>query len=46
MRDHMGEILSDIDTKFRSMLYEWDGSTAELTELKLMLEVVFTPGGK
>ena len=46
MRDHMGEILSDIDTKFRRLLYEWDGSTAELTDLKLMLEVVFTPGAK
>jgi len=46
MRDHMGEILSDIDAKYRRLLYEWDGSTAELTELKLMLEVVFTPGGK
>jgi hypothetical protein len=46
MRDHMGEILSDIDNKFRRLLYEWDGSTAELTDLKLMLEVVFTPGAK
>jgi hypothetical protein len=42
-REHMSDILGDIDTKFRDALYAWDGQTTELTEIKVMLEAVFTP---
>ncbi len=43
MREHMSDILGDIDAKFRDALYTWDGQTTELTEIKVMLEAVFTP---
>ena len=42
-REHMSDILGDIDTKYRDALYTWDGQTTELTEVKVMLEAVFTP---
>jgi len=47
LREHMSDILGDIDTKYRDHLYTWDGQTTELTEIKVMLEAVFTlPDGE
>jgi hypothetical protein len=41
VRERMADLLASIDERFREQLYEWDGATSELTDLKTMLEVVF-----
>jgi hypothetical protein len=39
-REIMADTLQDIDAKFHNILYEWDGATHELAEVKNMMEVV------
>ena len=39
-REVMSDVLQDIDAKFHNILYEWDGATHELTDAKVMMEVV------
>ncbi len=41
-RDLMSDVLHDIDAQFHDTLYQWDGATQELADLKLMLESVLT----
>jgi hypothetical protein len=39
-REVMSDVLQDVDAKFHGILYEWDGATHELTDVKVMMEVV------
>ncbi len=39
-RDLMSDVLGDIDARFHEILYDWDGQTQELTDVKVMMEVV------
>ena len=39
-RDLMSDVLGEVDGRFHDVLYSWDGSTTELTEVKNMMEVV------
>ncbi len=41
LRELLVEILQDIDQRFHDILYDWDGATSELTDLKVMMEAVF-----
>ena len=36
----MSDVLGEVDSKFHDVLYSWDGSTTELTDVKTMMEVV------
>lgn len=44
LRELMLELMQDIDAQFRSILYEWDGVTHELTDVKTMMEIVLESG--
>jgi len=39
-REIMSDVLGDVDVKFHDILYSWDGSTHELTDVKTMMETV------
>jgi len=39
-RELMADVISDIDAQFHEILYEWDGATQELTDVKTMLEAI------
>ena len=41
-RDTMSDVLHEIDEKFHDLLYEWDGATHELADVKTMMEEVLT----
>ena len=41
-RDMMSDVLHNIDEQFHDILYQWDGATQELADLKVMLESVMT----
>jgi hypothetical protein len=41
-RDTMSDVLHEIDEQFHDILYEWDGSTQELADIKTKMEVVLT----
>ena len=42
-REIMNDVLPDIDSRYHDILYDWDGSTHELTDVKVMMEVIFNP---
>lgn len=39
-RELMSDVLSDVDARFHDILYDWDGATHELTDVKTMMESV------
>jgi len=39
-RDAMSDVLHEIDEQFHEILYEWDGATHELADVKNMMETV------
>ncbi len=41
-RDMMSDVLHEIDERFHDLLYEWDGATQELADVKTMMEDVLT----
>jgi hypothetical protein len=42
-REMMSDVLTDVDGRFHDVLYDWDGATHELTDVKVMMEVILNP---
>ena len=42
-REMMIDVLQDVDARFHDILYDWDGDTHELTDVKTMMEIILNP---